>query len=385
MNTNTPNRQSVRGRWASGMVAALAGCALLLPGAAYAQQRSPVGSWDCLISGGGQQGIAFLTFVDNGTNRTFSGYQLEVSKVSNGSELPSPNDRSNGARGDMVETNTAAGDTNVFGFSPISGPWNYDEKGRVIGYFTQKINAVGVVTNFQQMTVYDYTNVEYTVTNLLDVVSTNTINLGVITFSTPMFATNFVWQDINYATNYTYNLSVILVNTNYAIDTTGGEFTNSISFVGTVTPGTRITLTSQTSFGKITYRGVPMRPNLMDLTGDWYGEKKLNNKGTIEFFHLTSVATYNPWKSYVGFEHLGDYPSIYFTTNGTGPGYEFEGFAVLSSKKKIGFTFQTYPLDDREGALRATYGSISSSRKADTKGIEEPGSSIRLKAVFLNP
>jgi hypothetical protein len=63
--------------------ASLAAAVLALGGITHAKAQpfaSPVGTWDCLVSGSGQQGIAFLTFQNNGTNRTFSGYALTTQK-----------------------------------------------------------------------------------------------------------------------------------------------------------------------------------------------------------------------------------------------------------------------------------------------------------------
>src|SRR5438874_4924865 len=48
---------------------------------------SPVGTWDFLLSGShGQKGMAFLTFSDDGTNRTFTGFQLLVGTPTSGTE-----------------------------------------------------------------------------------------------------------------------------------------------------------------------------------------------------------------------------------------------------------------------------------------------------------
>src|SRR6266700_1738283 len=61
--------------------------ALLLSGmilSAQAAPKSPAGTWDCSLSGGGQQGIAFLTFSDDGT---FSGYRLLVGSQKTLSEI----------------------------------------------------------------------------------------------------------------------------------------------------------------------------------------------------------------------------------------------------------------------------------------------------------
>ena len=67
----------------SNIRSAVALAALLALGglpAAAAQNASPVGpTWDCLLSGSRQQGIAFLTFSND---FTFTGYQLLVGKQS---------------------------------------------------------------------------------------------------------------------------------------------------------------------------------------------------------------------------------------------------------------------------------------------------------------
>src|SRR4051812_31575267 len=77
-------------------------------GAAMGQTapKSPVGlTWDCVISGA-RNGLAYLTFSDDGT---FSGYEILVPKV-----LGAPS----------TQTNLLAGDigTNGLGFRPPATP-----------------------------------------------------------------------------------------------------------------------------------------------------------------------------------------------------------------------------------------------------------------------
>ncbi len=90
--------------------------------------------WDFVISGGAQKGIAFLTF-DQGT---FSGYQL----LSAWPKATTTSTSSGDLRGPFVDvgrglTATVAPDkTNVFGFSPVSGQWAYDERWRVVGSYS---------------------------------------------------------------------------------------------------------------------------------------------------------------------------------------------------------------------------------------------------------
>src|SRR5437773_6131952 len=110
---------------------ALALTALLVCGSGLvngAAPVSPVGSWDCLINGAhGQKGLAFLTFADNGSNRTFSGFQLLVANPTSSAQDPnirndgSPQGR--GLEGTLSTSTTPTADTLV-GFGPVDGPWS---------------------------------------------------------------------------------------------------------------------------------------------------------------------------------------------------------------------------------------------------------------------
>ncbi|MGN6555030.1 MAG: hypothetical protein ACTHLW_15085 [Verrucomicrobiota bacterium] len=94
-----------------------------------AQFNSPEGSWDFVISGGGQQGIAFITF---SSDYTFSGHEILVTKANNTSTNVTGRGSVNTERDPASES---AGSTNLFGYSPISGQWFYDAKGHTIGNF----------------------------------------------------------------------------------------------------------------------------------------------------------------------------------------------------------------------------------------------------------
>lgn len=106
--------------------------ALALNSSAQFTGPTPVGTWDCLLSGGGQQGIAFVNFTDDGS---FTGYQILTSKVKN-----DPDDfegrNPGGGEGRYPTTSNRSG-TNLFGFGELSGPWSYDDQGHVIGSFTE--------------------------------------------------------------------------------------------------------------------------------------------------------------------------------------------------------------------------------------------------------
>jgi hypothetical protein len=105
---------------------------------ATAQRYSPVGTtWDCLISGSAQKGIAFLTFEEGGT---FSGYQLLTARtVSPGNAAVSLRTPLGDVGREPVVT-TPGTKTNVFGFAEIAGTWGYDYRWRAIGNYSMSIN-----------------------------------------------------------------------------------------------------------------------------------------------------------------------------------------------------------------------------------------------------
>lgn len=121
-------------------LASLVACGLTLAvqQTSAAVPASPVGPiWDCIISGGGQQGLAFLTFADDGT---FNGFEvLSARRVSSTSSNPRGPFTDTGRTFESGNTNRV-GTTNLFGFAAISGPWSYDERGRLLGSFTVTVD-----------------------------------------------------------------------------------------------------------------------------------------------------------------------------------------------------------------------------------------------------
>ncbi|HET7623977.1 MAG TPA: hypothetical protein VFM25_01840 [Verrucomicrobiae bacterium] len=192
-----------------------------------AQFKSPVGTWDFVIGGSGESGIAFLTFSDEpGENGLFSfnGYEILAPKRTVIVQQNNNDDSgrggtdvgrggSDGRDGGTSGTNTQStviSKTNLFGFSEIHGSWYYDTRGRVVGYFGFSIDGGPTGTN---------------------------------------------------------------------------STLNNVSFVGKVKLGKRMTLLATTTGGKLTYRGVPFR-DLTDLSGSWNGYKTVNHQTFIEFFSL---------------------------------------------------------------------------------------------------
>jgi len=78
---------------------------------------------------GARQGVAYLTFASDGS---VSGGEIVV---------PSPSGGYTGRNvgGDIGRNNntTTLATTNLYGYCPVSGPWGFDSRGRVIGFYQE--------------------------------------------------------------------------------------------------------------------------------------------------------------------------------------------------------------------------------------------------------
>lgn len=113
--------------------------------------------WDCAISGGGQKGLAVIRFSEDGT---FIGYQILTANPKSATWTDPTYGRTpvvagrgavetgRGTSGSSVTPTAATGGatstlvvprTNLFGFAQISGPWRYDLKGRVVGFYSLQV------------------------------------------------------------------------------------------------------------------------------------------------------------------------------------------------------------------------------------------------------
>jgi len=113
--------------------------------AGRAQINSPVGDWDCVMSGSRQSALLMLHFDPLVNNvGTIDGYAIFSSspKKSGGSTdgRPGSTDPDRGGGGGSTSTNTPVATTNVFGFSPLVGQWGYDSSGKVVGYYSDSLN-----------------------------------------------------------------------------------------------------------------------------------------------------------------------------------------------------------------------------------------------------
>ena len=304
---------------------AAAGAVLLSCGAPLharaAAFDSPVGDWDVVMNAR-HQGLAVITFADDGT---FSMSSILVPKP------PTPPSSGVTDRGLADDSRNDSGNTNVIILPPHtnlfgaffipqpdtvnpdgsvnhvgvdSGHWGFDAKGRLVGFYT------------------DVSGYDVCVTNL--VLVNNPITGG--------------------------------VDTNIVIEC--NRLTNAISFVGTVSPGKRLTMVSSTPDGKSVYTGVPITTvNLPDLSGNWTGVKTDDHLIYNEFFTL-----------------LRNSPDANtYTVDGGGPGYFYGGTALLSKSGKFAFTLSINPgTDPTKVHIRAVTGTLNKSNLSfRTMGFDE--------------
>ena len=318
-------------------------------------------TWDLLSSGSGQRGIALITF---NSDRTFRGYQMfaavpPVSSTNSSGDGRGGNDGRGGSGGSTGGTNHF-----FYGFSPVDGIWQISSKGQIVGFFTEALNVTSLATNFQASSVLE------TIVNNQTAETTNII----INFANGQATviTNFAWPNpAGYSQIYSFD------NKNFTVGVGSAETTNVVSFIGKASSNKRLTLMCNTTFGKVTYTGIPAVPAL-NLTGNWIGSRKLNGLQSSEFFSLVSFSQDNPFP--VIFPDLANFPNVFFTTNGVGAGYGYTGVAMFSQHKTVGFTFFK---DD--GSIRSTIGSLKATRigpTANTLGLEEPLNRVNFTATL---
>lgn len=322
-------------------------------------------TWDLVSSGAGQRGLSLITFSNN---NTFRGYQmLAAIPPSTATTNVSSNPRGSGA--DTGRGNNGSGRSAqnlLFGFSPISGVWTIDSKGKIVGFFDVALNVTSLVTNF-----FAATN-DFTLINSEQPNETTNVQ-QVFTNGQGSATISIFWPDP--APGFTQEYT--LANTNFTTQVGSAESTNVVSFSGTAVFGKRLTLVCNTTFGKVTFSGVPAVP-AVDISGDWIGTKRESGLAQNEFFTLTSFQLGNPFPA--DFPDIADFPNMYFTTNGLGAGYAFEGVAMVSRQKRVGFTFM-----NADGTMRSMIGTLKPTKKgttAKTVGIEEPLNLVNFTAIL---
>ena len=334
--------------------------------AASADPSGPNGTftWDLVSSGGGQRGIAFITF---SSDHTFHGYQMlaaippNTNNSTSGGRGGDNNGRGGGSSNSGGKTNTF-----LFGFSSLDGSWSLNSKGQIVGFYSQVLNVSSTVTNFHAGTVSE---------NIVNNQTLDTTNIF-ITFTNgqTLLTTNFAW-----ANPPGYTQEYLFPNTNVTVDVGSAEATNMVSFTGKDSGNKHLSLLCSSTFGKLTYKGVPAPDaTTIDLSGNWIGTRRENGQLFNEFFSLVSFQDGNPFPS--DFPDIANFPNVFFTTDGQGAAYTFSGVAMFSQQKKVGFTFV-----NQDGTLRSVIGTLKAKRfgaTANTDGIEEPISRVNFQATL---
>lgn len=319
--------------------------ALLLGAGASVSQAAPpfppspvfsnaVPAWDVLITGArGQRGIAFLTFSyapDGYGNYSFALRQIttkiptSIPKVKiTETNVPTGRGSSAGTRGDVdAGTTTLENLTAAATQTAFTNIWGYNEPQGSWGY-----DYKGRILGFY---------VEYIIDKPAEGTNPPTV------------------------------------------------FTNSVSFVGKVTPNKRFTAVYSSSLGgNGKYSGVPQKPvtnhvNGADFSGPWTGEEFSGSRDRVELFTLFSSG----------------FPNAYDIT-GDGPGYSldwpsfggpFTSTCLVSCQKKIAFANYLFINEtNADHYTRATFGDLKNTTKVaggSTKGILS-GSNVVYNAFFV--
>jgi hypothetical protein len=348
--------------------------ALLAAGLTNLSQAQPspttVPWWDCVISGP-RHGLALINFSTN----TFYIQEVIVPLQpvpSSGGRNPGGNSSGRNNTGNSTTT-TRTPATQIFGGEILNGRWGFDINGRIIGEFIETSIPVCVTNTVPFFTNQIPVNGSYclTTTNIIDGLTalvttcyTNQIVCGTncVTNAIPV-ATNDIFpvDTITYCIDSTNsldgtNLLMTTICYSNAIDCVA--LTNQFSFVGHVVPGRSLDLVCSTPFGKVTYRGMPA-VQLPDISGSWYGTKSQHGVSYLEFFTMTPSS---------------GIPNTYDVSNGVGPGYHYNGFAMLSGYKQFGFVVSINPEDPAGSlAVRGVSGPFNSRKfESITHGWEQP-------------
>lgn len=305
-----------------------------------AQPASPVGQWDCIMSGPGLSGIIFLNFTtDLDTNTgfpTFEGVFVQAGHDQNqdasgrggstGNSRSGTSDSNTNLSGGGFINGTAGGVADNGGESDwlansvgYRGDWFFDDKGRVVGSYYTVGNASADVTNYLPTCVDEIVSIPLT--------NNTTFNVVVdFCYTNALLQTNYPWGPAPNGQSGTTNL--IFTNINFTVGSLG--VTNKVSFVGKVIPGKRLTLVGTSTFGTFNLVGVPLTPVVPKMSGisspseyPWTGSEAQIGVKDEEIFTLLPSGI----------------PNVY-GVNGAGPSYTFNpsnSVCLISSQKQIGF------------------------------------------------
>ena len=433
-NMNKPASRFLKSGFALVAGALLAGTSA---GVYAAQSPSPVGTWDFMITGGGQRGMAFLTFTNDGT---FFGYELQAGSkaaVSTGGssdvDTASRNGGNDTSRHGVDLSNGGSGtnsgghsSTTLFGLSTVSGPWWFDANGRVVGSFTELVGHGGITTN---SVAYISAQIPYVVQNgagFVDYTSSTNLSLQVTNFdsSTNNGLTIFTWHALGFdqftnifsvafqvtSSNVQVTLPVTLtnsagaafapINQSLVFSTTNGPLlTNAVLSFLPAGP-VDVTNTFTYTFSVVTSNTAVIPAGLTTNAISFFAKVSPGRQMVLKASTSYGKAVYTGiplqtlpdisgnWSDvrYQGGQQFAeqftlapfDFPNVYMGT-GSGPGYTYRMGAMLSARKRIGFVFATVQDGQTDGTLSATLGPVSirpTAIHANTTGVQESSADV---------
>ena len=201
-------------------VLAFLACLLLLSSAA-AGPASPVGVWDCVLSGH-RTGTAYFEFDDDGT--FFVVEALVPNKPKPGEVAEARNDRNGGGdatRGGFTTPDPAFQPSpQIFGSEVTDGRWFLDNKGRLIGYFIEvsalencKTNTFVIDTSTFSST-FPFSETNKSTFCITSPIATNTVfDTNIFSGTIPISGTNTPAGNILCVTSTTATNTVFGTNT----------------------------------------------------------------------------------------------------------------------------------------------------------------------------
>ena len=245
--------------------------------------------------------------------------------------------------------------------SPV-GPWDFTLSGKAAGIAQMTFNADGTIDGIVQ--IYTKNKTPSPDDNPRGPLTVDRNDTGI---NSAPYITNYAGGaviDGRWSFDANGKLVGYLNEGGYTYTTTStNATTNGISFRGTVSLGAKPRMTLQGS-GNVsrTYSGIP-ETALVDISGTYTATGKRLGYSSTEFFTLTSMGGNN---------------NVYNVTQGSRPGFGFDGTALLSGRKQVSMVTVSTP--PSLYILTVLVGSINTNKAtASLAGRESVNGSVSLK------
>jgi hypothetical protein len=287
-------------------------------------QGPPIGSWDVVISGKYQHGVAQMTFADNGT---LSGL---VAFTFFGRSVP--------------HTNHGFVLTNVYGGATLDGTWVYDRPNHITGFINELSVTSGSGTNLTTNGLSFRAVVKPSRLSLLAFGSKGTLTYKGI----PLVATNDI-SGTYYGTVFKRSVPFSFVevfDADNRIPQTVTEYyttTNEYTVTNCATETTCVT-TNQTTCTTVTNNGAA-ETTCVTTTGTTC--TTVTNNCFVVTNSFTTTNSLLVTNYYV--------QPNYYLVRGRGPGYDYGGFLLLSRQRYAAF-YQERPVSANESVISAYAG-----------------------------